>query len=205
MMHCFSLARVFVVTALASLASLGGCQSSLWEQGLSAGPEAATPREEAAEVRFREVPWERVDATIAELRGFVAASPTHMDEWTPAQRADHKARLLLGLQISEPADSVRLVGKSEFRTTERINVPSVEMQALANRLGADTVVWSSRLLGKADRVVQEPVTLYEDGTWWDRRSGVRDSNSFSQTRTGWVPVRIQVDEYGYIGFYLRTR
>jgi hypothetical protein len=193
------------VCAVAMVVAMGGCQTSWWEQGLSTGPESATARAEGTEVRFREVPWERVDATIAELRGVVAASPRHMDEWTASQKAEHKARLLSGLQISESPEHVRILGKSEFRTTERIHVPSEEMRTLANRLGADTVVWSSRLLGKADRVVQEPVTLFEDGTWWDRRDGVRESSSFSQTRTGWVPVRVQVDEYGYIGFFLSTR
>jgi hypothetical protein len=196
--------RTFVCV-LAMVGAMGGCRTSMWEQGLSTGPESAMPRIEGSEVRFREVPWERVDATIAELRGVVAASSTHMDEWTATQKAEHKALLLRGLQISEPAERVRVLGQSEFRTTDRINVPSEEMQTVANRLGADTVVWSSCLLGKADRVVQEPVTLFEDGTWWDRRDGVRDSSSFSQTRTGWVPVRVQVDEYRYIGFFLNTR
>lgn len=197
-------ARTVKISVLATLVGItaaftGGCQASKWEANLSAGPETAEMRQPETFVRFREVPWERVDGTLASMQSIVAGSATHPDEWTAAQKLDHKAKLLGGLQISEPVDTVRILGKSEFRTTDKIVAPSDEMKRLANELGADTVVWSAKLLGKADRVVQEPITVFNDGTYW------RDGRSRTETQTGWVPVRIQVDETAYIAFFLRCK
>lgn len=181
-----------------------GCQTSPWPQGLAKGPETATPLNPQAAIRVREVPWERVEQVLASLRADVAASNIHPDEWSPEQRNNHKVRLLQGLQISEPAEKVKVLGRSEFRTSDRVTIPSADLEKLAASLGADTIVWSSRPLGKADRVVQEPITWYSDGTRsWDHADEHR--GAFSETRTGWVPVRIQVEEVGYVGFFIRTR
>lgn len=184
------------------LLALGaGCHTSPWESGLARGPDTAAPRAEGTAVRVREVPWERVEATLAALRADVAASDVHPDEWPVERRAEHKVRLLNGLQISESAETVKVLGKSEFRAVDRVVIPNDELDRLARSLGADTVVWSSRALGKADRVVQEPVTWYNDGTSaWGRA----DRGAFGEMRTGWVPVRVQVDETGYVGFFLRS-
>lgn len=196
---------IALVSVAASCLLLGGCGTSAWQTGLSSGPETAAPNAAEAEVRFREVPWERIDATLSELRADVAADAVHPSEWPEDRKLAHKARLLQGLQISEAATTVRVLGKSQFSTTDKLNVPSEEMRKLANELGADTVVWSSKYVGKADRVVQEPVTLFSDGTYWSRGADGLRSRSVSETQTGWVPVRVQVDETAYIGFFLRCR
>lgn len=197
-------AGALVVGVLASI--LGGCQGSRWERGLATGPDAAAPLAERAPVRFREVQWERVEATLEELRRDEGATAVHPSEWSAERKGEHKARLLAGLQISEPAPQVRVVGKSEFRTTDAINVPSTELEALARGLGADTVVWSRKLLGKTDRVVSEPATSFTDGTYWSRDADGRlRSRSYSETRTDWIPVRVRVDETAYIGFFFATR
>lgn len=200
-MNVQQLVRIGCVALLVAMGNAGGCRTSPWQTNLSGGPETAEPRQDGTFVRFREVPWERVETTLATLKAEVSASTTHPDEWSPEQKQAHKAKLLEGLQISEPAAGVRVVGKSEFRTTDKLHTPSEEMQAVANGLGADTVVWSSKLLGKADRVVQEPITVFTDGTYW--RDG--RSRSVTETQTGWVPVKIQVDEKAYIAFFLRCR
>lgn len=199
MLNC----RYIVLGVLAVwVAMAAGCQSSPWASGLGRGPDSAPPLPEGSSVRVREVPWERVEATLTALRADVAASPTHPDEWPAERRAEHKVRLLNGLQISEAPDTVKVLGKSEFRTTDRVSIPSEALTKVAISLGADTVVWSSRPLGKADRVVQEPVTWYNDGTSdWGRT----DRGAFGEMRTGWVPVRIQMDETGYVGFFLRSK
>jgi hypothetical protein len=195
--------RVVHLLAAAFLSIAGmGCQTSPWEEGLGRGPETAPALPEGTPVRVREVPWERVEATLASLRADVAASSIHPDEWPPAKREEHKVRLLNGLQISESPETVKVVGKAEFRAADRVIIPSEELTHLALKLGADTVVWSSRPLGKADRVVQEPVTWFNDGTTsWDGQ----DRGAFGEMRTGWVPVRVQVDEVGSVAFFLRSR
>lgn len=198
--------RWATVAAAALLGALGGCQGSRWERGLATGPDAAAPLAEGAPVRFREAPWERVEATMDELRRAEAATAVHPSEWSAEQKAEHKAKLLAGLQISEPAPQVRVVGRSEFRTTDAINVPSAELESLARGLGADTVVWTRKLMGKADRVVSEPATSFTDGTMWSRDAeGRLRSRSYSETRTDWIPVRVRVDETAYLGFFLATK
>ncbi|XVJ59613.1 MAG: hypothetical protein HEQ23_09500 [Tepidisphaera sp.] len=195
--------RVVIAALLSVPAVLGmGCETSRWETGLARGPDAASPLPQGSSVRVREVPWERVEATLASLRADVAASSVHPDEWPAEKREEHKIRLLNGLQISESPTSVKVLGKTEFRAADKVVIPSEELTKLALGLGADTVVWSSRPLGKADRIVQEPVTWYNDGTthWRDK-----DGGAFGEMRTGWVPVRVQVDETGYVGFFLRSK
>lgn len=202
----WALAAAAAIAAGGFVLTMAGCQGSRWEKGLSTGPESAAPLAETVSVRFREVQWERVESTLEALRRDEAESSVNPSEWGPERRAEHRAKLLTGLQISEPAPRVRVLAKSEFRTTDAINVPSEEMEALARRLGADTVVWSRRLLGKADRVVSEPSTSFTDGTYWSRGADGRvRSRSYSETRTDWIPVRVQVDETAYIGFFFATR
>jgi hypothetical protein len=203
-MHFRSFQRPLAALAVAATVAIFGCQATPWQQGLAKGPDAAAPLDPKATVRVREVPWERLEQTLSSLRADVAASNIHPDEWSVEKRHGHKLRLLQGLQISEPAESAKVLGRSEFRTSDRVTIPSDDLQRLATSLGADTVVWSSRPLGKSDRVVQEPVTWFSDGTrYWDHPNEHR--GAFSETRTGWVPVRIQVDEFGYVGFFIRTR
>lgn len=194
-----------MVVAVYSAAVVPGCRTSPWESSLIAGPDAAMPLPEGASVRVREVPWQRLGNTIEELRAQTAASDTHPDEWPQSRKDEHKAMLLKGLQISEPAEQVKIVGRTGFSTTDqRIGPGSPALVALAARLGADTVVWSSRSLGKTDTVVQEPVTHHTAGTVRDHR-GRPGSSSYAETYTYWVPIRVQADETGFVAFFLKTR
>lgn len=188
-----------------ALLGLCGCETSKWRQNLVVGPDTNTSLAAEAGVRVREVPWERVDATLKQLHADLAASDRHFDEWPTQQKQAHKAKLLQGLQISEPAESVRVLGQSEFKSTDNTASDPVELVKLARELGADTVVRSSKYVGKADKIVQEPVTTYSTGTVWWRDGDHRRPDSFSEQQTTWVPVRIQADETAYIAFFLRTK
>lgn len=193
------------IVFLAGLTLIAGCETSRWRQGLVAGPDRGVALSPEVGVRVREVPWERVDAMLRQLHSDLAASDRHFDEWTPEQKLAHKAKLLQGLQISEPADTVSVLGQSEFKSTDTSVAGSNELMKLARELGADTVVRSSVYVGKADRIVQEPVTTYSSGTAWWRDGDRRRPDSFSEQQTTWVPVRVQADETAYIAFFLRTR
>lgn len=188
---------------------LGACESSRWQQSLTKGPDAAAALTPTAPVRVREVQWDRVQSTLHELREAEAASAVHHEEWSQEAKLAHKSKLVQGLQISEPAAGVRVLGKSEFRTTDSSitigGAQVIELEQLARSLGADTVMWSSRYVGKADRVVQEPVTTYSSGSWWWRDGDRRRPDSFNEQQTSWVPVRVQADETAYIAFFFRTR
>jgi len=191
-----------------SLTMLGACGSSHWQRSLLKGPETAPAGAATEAVRVREVQWDRVQATLQEMRQIEAANEVHPDEWSPEAKQLHKSRLIQGLQISEPATAVFVLGKSEFKTTDsgiETEEAGGELRRVARSLGADTVVWSRRLVGKADRVVQEPVTTYSSGTWWWREGDRRRPESFNEQQTTWVPVRVQADETAYIAFFLRTR
>lgn len=182
-----------------------GCESSAWQRNLSRGPEAAASLPESSDVRIRQVPWERVEETLRSIRAEVAASDLHPDEWPEERKQAQKATLLRGLQISEPAERVRVVGSSEFRTTSNPG-DDESLRRVARSLGADTVVWSSRWLGKADKVVQEPVSGWTTGTVWARDAdGTLRPRSQNEHTTTWVPVVVRADESGYMAFFLRTR
>lgn len=193
------------------LLSAGGCASpSLWERSFD-GPAAALKKapESAAAARIREVPWTRMQETLGDLREQVAKSDIHPDEWTAEQRADAKARLLRGLQISADPARVEVLGRSEFRTTEAVKPSDASLQDFARRLGATTVVYATTSLGKADTIVDKPVTTtYTDSHWggsgWGRDRGGRYRDPiFSGTSTSWVPVVVQTEERGWVVFYLR--
>lgn len=187
------------------IAFSSACESSSWQRHLSRGPDAAAALPETDAVRIRQVPWERIEDTLRTIRAEVAASDVHPDEWPEERRQAQKATLLRGLQISEPPESVLVVGSSEFRTTSN---PGDEesLRRVARSLGADTVVWSSRLLGKADKVIQEPVSGWTTGTVWSRDAdGKLRPRSQNEHTTAWVPVVVRADETGYVAFFLRTR
>lgn len=200
---------IVALLALLSLA-LGACSTSAWESAyVGSRPERAQSADRAAasRVSVRNVPWERIEATRRELEGQIAASDTHPDEWPAEKRAAAKAALLRGLQVSENPDSVDILGRSEFSSTSAVRPDDGELAAFAAKIGATRVVWSSRYLGKADKIVSEPVWTWTSGSEWSRRSrsGPRrsDSFSYSQNSTTWVPVVVQADETAWVAYFLR--
>lgn len=184
--------------------AMGGCAASPWERNYV--PHSAAPRlPGSAAVSVRSVPWERVVGTLRELEAEVAASDSHPDEWPEERRAAARARLLRGLQVSESPERVAVVGRSEFRSTERIRPETAEgtarLASFARRVGADTVVWTARYVGKADAIVDQPVTTHAHGLLHRRGDG-RDI-PYSETTTTWVPVVVRADEYAFIAYFLR--
>jgi len=206
-----SLRRVCVLSLVVAL-GFAGCQSSPWEGAYTGlrDPDAAerASRGEAAPVRVRQVPWGRVRETLDAIEKDVAASDVHPDEWTPQRKLEAKAKLLKGLQVSESPESVQVLGRSEFRTTDRIAPETeegrAELERFAQSVGADMVVWSGQYLGKTERVVKEPITTYSSGSRsnWTRADRTTPG-IFSETETTWVPVRVQMDELGYIAYFLK--
>lgn len=182
-----------------------GCQSSPWESEFrSSGASAATAIPDDAPLRIREVPWERIQNTLARLDAERAASDVHPDDWDQARKDAAKAELLRGLQVSEPPSSVQILGRSDFRTTNKLAVPAddAELKRFARKIGATTVIWSSSYLGKADVVRSEPVTEWRSGSWSPRSSDGR-SRTFSENSTIWVPIVVQQDERAWMAYFLR--
>jgi len=191
---------------------IGGCSSSPWDTSYvgvrdplaaqAAGSGVSTP------IVVRSVPWERVQQTLSELQNEAAASDVHPDEWASDQKLASKQKLLKGLQITETAESIQILGRSEFRTTDSVRPESqrgeAELAAFGRTLGADMIVWSGRYLGKAERIVKESVSTYSSGTDWGwRRHG--EPSTFSDYSTTWVPIKIELDELGYIAFFLKKK
>lgn len=201
---CASWKRVAVSCLM--LLTLGGCEANRWEsayQGRAAPVVMQDHDSAAAAVRVRYVPWERIAATQQRLEAEVAASDVHPDDWGTEKREAAKAELLKGLQVSESAASVDVLGRSEFRTTDTVRVEGGELAAFAAKIGASRVVYSSTLLGKADRIVYEPVTTWTQGSDWYRNSRRRGNAGYSEHSTSWVPVRVQADETAWVAYFLR--
>lgn len=200
-------AVVAMVTFLATL-SFGGCTpASLWDQHLVKGPEAPTsPLAEGDPIVVRDVVWERVQTTLDEIRGIAAASDVHPSEWDAAQQREVKGKLLRGLQVSQAPESVLVLGSSQFRTTEPLTNREQSLSRIARDLGANMVVYSTRVLGKSDRVVREPVSTTTTGTAWLRDSDDRRRpETYSETSTSWVPIRVAADEVGAVAYFLRVQ
>ncbi len=186
-------------------ALLAGCAGpSIWERRFEPAEGVATgPLEPAPRVTLRRVPWQRLESTLEELEADLAASDAPRHEWPPESRRDADARLLRGLQVTQPPESVRILGVSEFRTTAFDRPDDADLIALARAHGGDTVVWSSRHLGKADAIVQQPVTSTSTWTGWYGRAG--RTRTSSESTTTFVPVRVSADQYEFVAFVLRTR
>ncbi|MCA3004367.1 MAG: hypothetical protein LW650_03240 [Planctomycetaceae bacterium] len=203
--------RVAMGAGAAAVSLLGGCGPSVWEANyrpadevrVGAGP-AVTPLAEGAAVEIREVPWARIDASMKRIEERLAASAVHVSEWTAEQRGELKGELLSGLQTSEPAGAVSVLGRSSFRSTDPVSPDDADLAKYARRLGANRVVWAKAYTGKADRIVRESVTTNSVG-WWDTYSRPypdRRWENFSTTST--VPVRIAADEYAWLAFFLHV-
>lgn len=197
-------ASVAIVCGLVLSGFLGACSSSPWRESLVRGPDANTAGDRSTAVRVQSVPWERVEKTLGELRQDVINSDTHPDDWSADQRLTAKGKLLKGLQVQGEPGSVQILGKSEFRTMNSINTDK-DLQAVARSLGADTVVYSTRVVGKGTKIVDQPVTSYTSGTFWERDSdGRHRPQTYSENHTTWVPITVQADEVAAVAFYLRT-
>lgn len=193
---------------LGALALLGGCAASPWRESFA--PAAmAPPLPKGAPVQLREVPWDRIMDARRELEAEAAASDVHPDEWPPERRAAAKERLLRALQVSEPPGAVDVVGRSEFSSAAALRPETPqgagELSRVAREVGATRVVWSRRLLGKADVIVQEPITTFSHGTdfFRDRDRRGRSSGFYSEQSTAWVPIVVRADEWAYVAYFLR--
>ncbi len=197
--------RSLAILAVALLAFLPGCQStSPWEKnydGVRLGPTA-----QPADVTVREVPWERLANTRAELEQSIVKSDIHPDEWTAPQREQFKATLLRGLQVSEPAANVEILGRSDFKSTEHVKPNGGDLVGWAARIGANRVIWTRRGLGKVTTVTREPVWTYTSGADYfrDDVDGRRRTVTYSESTTTWVPVVIQADETAWVAYFLRV-
>lgn len=202
-----------LVGALVLLGALvGGCASpSPWDQSFLAEPPISVgsrgPGDPAGAVTIRKLPWERMTAALESLNAHAVESDIPPAEWPDQQVRQIKAELLRALQVTGEPERVEILGKSEFKTTDPLRPDFEDKQELetsARRLGATTVVWSSVLLGKADRIEQHSVSSYSTGSDWTRdERGRRRHEPFSENTTSFVPVRVQRDEVGYVAFFLR--
>jgi len=157
----------------------------------------------APEITVRRVSWDRVEASLRDLEAQAAASDVHPDEWSEERKQAAKGTLLRGLQISQPGDRVMILGRSQFKTSDGLPEQDSTLRALGTRLGANMVVYSTRVLGKTDKIVQSPVTGSTTGTGWRReRDGNYRPDTYSETSTTWIPIRVTTDETGGIAYYL---
>jgi hypothetical protein len=153
------------------------------------------------EVKIREVPWQRLDAALQELEEERAAADAPPDEWPADKSLAAEQKLLTALQVTADPSHVEILGRSTFRTTSETNPNSGELAAFARKVGADTVVWSSSYLGKAQIVRDEPVTEWRTGSW---STGKRRSQTYTESSTIWVPVVVEGDEHAFLVYFLRT-
>jgi hypothetical protein len=195
------------IFAVACAGLLTGCKGpGVWERSLQRGPEAlpSAAIASADSPTIRRVPWDRVQSTLSDLEKDVATSDVHPDDWDADRKRTAKGKLLRGLQVSQDANDVLVLGHSSFRSTEKAD-DEQELLSVARRLGADMVVWSSRVLGKADTIVDRPVSTNTWGTGWYRdASGERRPDHYNEHSTSWVPVRMTVDEVGAVAYFLRV-
>lgn len=188
---------------LVGVAIFGGCETR-WESAFRSTGAAMRPLEKGALVTLREAPWDRLQATLAELQGERSASDIHPDEWPAERHAEAKARLLRGLQVSADPASVEVLGRSEFRTTHATRPDDGELEAFGQKIGATMVVWSSTYLGRVSTTQQEPVTEYSTATRHYRdRKGKWRSETYTDHSTIWVPVTVEADEHAWMAYFLR--
>lgn len=198
-------ARARAVLFAAGVCLLTGCASE-WERAYVPSMPSDTPHASLgadAQVRIRDVPWQRIDGALRELEAERAASDAPPDEWPPEKQEAAKQKLLTALQVTAPASEVEILGRSVFRTTSDTNPHDGELAAFARKIGADTVVWASNYLGKTQVVRDEPVSEWRSGTWSSGRHGSRRSDTFTENSTIWVPVVVEADEHAFIAYFLR--
>ena len=203
---------VLAALAAAGIAGLGlgGCAGeSVWEQTFVGAPESSAATLAASTpVRPRSIPWERMQKTLTDLEHDAAMSDVHPDDWTAEQKQQAKAKLLRGLQFGGDPARTQVLGRCEFRTTETIRPDAADRAALehfARKIGATDVAWSSKILGKTEKVENHPVTSNSTGNVWGSHRD-RDrwwDDNFTQTTTTWVPMRVPADDTGFVAYFLR--
>lgn len=163
---------------------LGACASA-WEAhyvGDRAPPVGGAPLVRAA-------PPERVQAAWREFDAEVAASDTHPDDWPPERHAARMARLLSALQITDPPASLRLLGQSQFQTTDRLDPADGSLGAFASRIGATRVAWSSWPAGTVRSIESAPVTTWTTGSFRVRpRDGDIRTEPYDEIVTTYIPI-----------------
>lgn len=184
------------------LSILPGCASNPWQdnyEGASAASLAPnTP------IQLREVSWDRLQSGLKDLEAEQAKSDVHPADWPPEKKAEFNAHLLKILQVSGDPAHVEILGRSAFRTTTQL-IPDrdPDVSEFARRIGATKVAWSRRYVGKAEQIVQEPVTTF--GTSSYDHGGRRHGPSYyTESYTTWVPIAVQADESAYVAYFLRT-
>ncbi|MGE3107134.1 MAG: hypothetical protein AB7G11_08685 [Phycisphaerales bacterium] len=197
--------RAALAILMLALPLIPGC-ASVWQRTYH-GSRADSPTPATDNVVLRSVPWERVDGVLAELHKQVVESDTHPDEWPTEKIQTAKAKLLTAIQVSQSPEQVVLLGSCMFRTTDTVDPTSAsgrsELISFAREIGADMVVWSSRSYGTVTRTVQHPITTFSSGTDWHR--GRNHPTSFSETTTTWIPVRVELEELGFVAYFLRQK
>ncbi len=189
------------LSILAAVLLLPACAST-WQdqyQGAPKGTHAPTQT-----VTVREVPWVRVNSALQNLESQRAMSDTHPDEWTSEQRAAEHTTLLTALQISEPPETVTILGRSVFRSTDRLTPTDGSLSDFARSIGADYAVYAVNYLGTKKVAQQEPVheTGFREHRYTDAQ-GRRRSDYAPYDRTAFVPVVVDADEYAWVVYYLR--
>lgn len=193
-------------------ACLAGCSGpSVWEQTFVRAPDGSgMPLVHASPVRVRSIPWDRMQATLADLERDASAGDVHPEDWSAAQKQAAKAKLLRGVQYGGDAASAQVLGRSEFRTTETIRPDSTDREAIeafARKVGATDVIWSSKILGKTEKIEDRAVTSTTSGNFW---GGHRDRNrwwddNYTQSQTTWTPIRVPADDTGFVAYFIRGR
>lgn len=193
------------MAVLLGLAFLSGCASNVWEETFVASrPLPVVERAEAQAVTVREVPWSRIETALEELESEIAASDVHPDEWSPQRKQEADAKLLRAMQFSEPTEELEILGRSDFATTDAVDPGDGSLVKFAAGIGADYAVWSRTYRGKADRIVQEPVTTYSDETLRYRgRDGKHRTETLSSSSTTYVPLVVARDEWAWVAFFVR--
>lgn len=193
--------------AAAALLMLGGC-ASVWERSFESrvgvAPAAMPAR---AEVAVREAPWSRVEEVLRELSAMWEHSDVPYEEWPPEKKRDADAKLLRALQVTDAVDNVQIVGRSSFKTVERVRPHAGELEKFARSIGADTAIWASRYVGKSERVESQPVysSGYRHVQYYDTRAKKYRSRLEYDDWTTYVPVVVEADETAWVVYYLRRR
>ncbi|MFO0858254.1 MAG: hypothetical protein U0640_12965 [Phycisphaerales bacterium] len=185
--------------------TVGGCATSnVWERSLERGPDQSPlAGSKDTSVKVRQVSWDRIEGALLKLESEASASDVHPDEWSADRKLAAKGTLLKGLQVSQPASNVSILGRSQFRTSSEMRNQEPVLEAVARKLGANMVVYSTRYLGKTEKVVDHPVSSQSWRSGYRRdRDGDYHPDTWSETTTTWIPIRMSVDETGGIAYYL---
>ncbi|MAY73911.1 MAG: hypothetical protein CMJ31_04155 [Phycisphaerae bacterium] len=189
-----------ITTALLIAALLlPGCASA-WETHFAPSAGASLAPDPDGYVEIRRVPWERLDEALHKLEEDVANSDTHPSEWPQDRLASRDAKVLRALQISEPVDRARILGRSVFRSTRPISPDDGSLEQFAQKIGADYAVWTSRYEGKT--LVTDRETVTTQGYVWDGYRDRRYGGNYSFNETTYIPVVVEADEYAWIAYFV---